>query len=92
MIGETSCVLVIGENLKSAPAGVTRLPSAGEAWSIQTSRHWVAPCAAVAPILRPMFEAIFVGMSLFEAAVWFLGGLLLGGIGFAFFVDSILFR
>jgi hypothetical protein len=39
-----------------------------------------------------MFEAIFVGMSLFEAAVWFLGGLLLGGIGFAFFVDSILFR
>jgi len=39
-----------------------------------------------------MFEAIFVGMSLFEAAVWFLGGLLLCGIGLAFFVDSILFR
>jgi hypothetical protein len=39
-----------------------------------------------------MFEAIFVGASLFEAAVWFLGGLMLGGIGFAFFVDSWLFR
>ncbi len=39
-----------------------------------------------------MFEAIFVGVSLFEAAVWFLGGLLCGGIGLAFFVDSILFR
>ena len=39
-----------------------------------------------------MFEALFVGASLFEAAVWFLGGLLLGGIGLAFFVDSLLFR
>jgi hypothetical protein len=39
-----------------------------------------------------MFEDLFVGASLFEAAVWFLGGLLLGGIGLAFFVDSLLFR
>jgi len=39
-----------------------------------------------------MFEALFVGASLFEAAVWFLGGLMLGGIGLAFFVDSLLFR
>jgi len=39
-----------------------------------------------------MFEALFVGASLFEAAVWFLGGLLLGGIGLAFFVNSLLFR
>jgi len=44
------------------------------------------------PILRAMFEALFVGASLFEAAVWFLGGLMLGGIGLAFFVDSLLFR
>jgi hypothetical protein len=43
-------------------------------------------------MLRTMFEAMFVGASLFEAAVWFLGGLLLGGIGLAFFVDSFLFR
>jgi hypothetical protein len=46
----------------------------------------------VPPILRAMFEALFVGASLFEAAVWFVGGLLLGGIGLAFFVDSLLFR
>ena len=39
-----------------------------------------------------MFEAMFVGASLFEAAVWFVGGLLLGGIGLAFFVDSLVFR
>jgi hypothetical protein len=39
-----------------------------------------------------MFEALFVGASLFEAAVWFVGGLLFGGIGLAFFVDSLLFR
>ena len=43
-------------------------------------------------MLRTMFEAMFVGASLFEAAVWFLGGSLLGGIGLAFFVDSFLFR
>jgi hypothetical protein len=47
---------------------------------------------APSPILRAMFEALFVGASLFEAAVWFLGGLLLGGIGLAFVVDSLLFR
>jgi hypothetical protein len=39
-----------------------------------------------------MFEAMFVGASLFEAAVWFVGGLMLGGIGLAFFVDSLVFR
>jgi len=39
-----------------------------------------------------MFDALFVGASLFEAAVWFLGGLFLGGIGLAFFADSLLFR
>jgi hypothetical protein len=39
-----------------------------------------------------MFEAIFIGMSLFEAAVWFLGGLIFTGIGLAFFVDSVWFR
>ena len=47
---------------------------------------------ASSPILRAMFEALFVGASLFEAAVWFVGGLLLGGIGLAFFVDSLVFR
>jgi len=41
---------------------------------------------------RAVLEAIFVGASLFEAAVWFLGGLLLGGIGLAFFVDFVRFR
>jgi hypothetical protein len=39
-----------------------------------------------------MFEAMFVGASLFEAEIWFLGGLLLGGIGVAVFIDSLLFR
>ena len=39
-----------------------------------------------------MFEALFVGASFFEAAVWFVGGSLLGGIGLAFFVDSLVFR
>ncbi len=56
------------------------------------SLHPITLGAATLPMLRSMVEAIFVGMSLFESAVWFLGGLLLGGIGLAFFVDSILFR
>ncbi len=43
-------------------------------------------------MLPAMFELIFASASLFEAAVWFIGGLLLSAIGLAFGVDSFLYR
>jgi hypothetical protein len=59
---------------------------------VEAERFCVLEFDLVSPILWAMFEALFIGASFFEAAVWFVGGLLFGGIGFAFFVDSLLFR
>lgn len=39
-----------------------------------------------------MFDAVFKGMVVFEAAVWFIGGLIMTGTGAAFFLDSFFFR